>query len=589
MAERKRQAEQERLAARKRQAAGEPGPGPLALAAEVFDGSGDAIVLTDRSRTIVAANAAYARMTGLAPDAVAGRELAMGRDGIDTEPFHRQIGAQLDGSDHWQGAIATRRHDGAALPVWLSLTAIRDGAGQISHYLAILSAVTDRKKSEEATRRLAEHDFLTDLPNRVLLRDRLGLALAAARRKQTMLAVLFLDLDRFKQVNDRHGHAVGDALLQDVAARLLKCVRGVDTVSRQGGDEFVIVLADIGGIDQAAHIAAAVLQAIGQPFYVGELVLHISTTIGVSIYPDDGGDFDALIKTADIAMYHAKESGRNSFQFFNAAMNSRIVERTILENSLRVALAQGQFLLVFQPEMAVDGDAPVAVEALLRWRHPQLGLLPPERFLRVAEECGLMLPIGDWVLHEACRCARRWHDAGHALAVAVNLSAPQLLHDDVLRSVRAALRASGLPAACLELELTEAILMKGGAGVTATLAALRALGVRITLDDFGTGYTRLGYLNDCPIDKLKIDQSFMAGIAAVGPGAAGQAGSGDGAVVAAIIGMAHSLGMQAIAEGVETPAQLAFLRSRGCDQYQGYLADALLAPTPLGRLLAGSA
>ncbi|WP_301547056.1 MULTISPECIES: bifunctional diguanylate cyclase/phosphodiesterase [unclassified Duganella] len=433
---------------------------------------------------------------------------------------------------------------------------------QLVLYLALLADIADRRRSDEHTRHLAEHDFLTDLPNRVLLLDRLSLALAAARRKRGRLAILFLDLDRFKNINDALGHHVGDQLLREVAARLVRCVRSVDTVSRQGGDEFVIMLAEIGAIDQVAHVAETVLNAIGQEFVLEPHRLHVSTSIGISIYPDDGADIDTLIRNADLAMYHAKESGRNGFQFFSPAMNAQIVERVAFENDLRRALREQQFVLEYEAQVDIASARPMAAEALLRWRHPALGLLRPERFIGVAEDCGLMVPIGQWVLEQACREARRWQQAGHPLTVAVNLSPTQFLQRNLADSVAAALAASGLAPELLELELTEAVIMKHVASAPATLRALRALGVRLAIDDFGSGYTRVGHLREYPFDKLKIDRTFIRDI------------GGDGAApptaVVAMIAMARSLGLTVLAEGVETEAQLRFLTQHGCDQYQGH-------------------
>ena len=541
------------------------------LAAQVFENSRDAILLTDSARTVIAINRAYSDVTGYGAQEMTGQPLDRHRSGIEDEAQYRRIWAELAVDEHWQGEVWAKRRDGASYPAWLSLTAIRDRAGEISNYMAILSDISERKKSEAHTRHLAEHDFLTDLPNRVLLLDRLSLALTAAHRNHTMLAILFLDLDRFKHINDALGHHVGDLLLKEVAARLVKCVRAVDTVSRQGGDEFIIILADIGGIDQAAHVAASVLQAIAQPYQLEQHQVQVSTSIGVSVYPNDGADIDTLVKNADLAMYHAKENGRNSFQFFSAEMNARIVERVQLESGLRLALLRQEFVLEFQPEIDIASDVPVGGEALIRWRHPELGLLPPERFIPLAEELGLMVEIGAWVLQHACLRARRWHEAGHAWAVAVNLSPAQFQHKDLLATVRAALEAAGLAPHYLELEVTEAILMAHGAGALATLRGLRALGVRLTIDDFGTGYSRLGHLKDYPVDKLKIDRAFMDAIGRGSDGADGVAAA-DAGVVTAIIALARNLKLTVIAEGVETAEQLQFLRQHGCDQYQGFYA-----------------
>jgi diguanylate cyclase (GGDEF)-like protein/PAS domain S-box-containing protein len=548
----------------------------LYLSAQVFENARDAILVTDTGQRIVAVNRAYTDITGFAAADMMAQPLNVYRGGIVDEHFYQQIWEEVAANGHWQGEIDGRRKNGELYPAWLSVTVIRDALGNISNYMGILSDITDRKKSEEHTRHLAEHDFLTDLPNRVLLLDRLSLALVAARRKHTMLAILFLDLDHFKNINDTMGHHVGDLLLKEVARRLIKCVRGVDTVSRQGGDEFVIILADIGGIDQAAHIAASVLQAVTQVYAIGEYELHVSTSIGVSIFPSDGDDIETLIKNADIAMYHAKENGRDGFQFFDADMNAQIVERVTFENGLREALANDEFILEYQPEIDIASGGMVGAEALIRWQHPQLGLLLPERFIGVAEESGLMIPIGNWVLNKACQQGRRWHDAGYRLVVAVNLSVGQFIQKNLVNAVREALRLSGLPPSFLELEITEAIIMKHGGNTIDTLSALRALGVKLTIDDFGTGYSRLGLLRDYPIDKLKIDQSFMADITS---------NPADAAVITAIIAMARSLKMKVIAEGVETAGQLQFLRDQGCDEYQGFYASSAVLATELGKML----
>ncbi|NRR31264.1 EAL domain-containing protein [Oxalobacteraceae bacterium] len=544
----------------------------LFLAAQVFENSRDAILLTDREQTIIAVNQAYAEVTGHPASEIVGQPLARHRAGIEDAVRFAHLWQELLANGHWQGEITALRRDGVRYPGWMSLTAIRDGSGETCNYMAILSDISERKRSEENTRHLAEHDFLTDLPNRVLLLDRLSLALTAARRKQTMLAVMFLDLDRFKNINDTLGHHIGDLLLKEVALRLVKCVRGADTVSRQGGDEFVLLLSDIGGIDQAAHVATSILSAIAQVYLLEQHQLHVSTSIGISIYPDDGQDIDTLVRNADLAMYHAKESGRNCFQFFNADMNERIVERVAFENALRGALAEQQFKLVFQHEIDIASGQAVAAEALIRWCHPQLGELAPDRFLDVAEQCGLMIPIGNWVLQQACQQARRWQQQGTPLVVAVNLSLAQLGHRHLIASVRTALDMAELAPQWLELEVTETSIMQLGHGALETLRALRALGVCLTIDDFGTGYTRLSQLKDYPLNKLKIDCSFTAGI---------DSEPRHASVIGTIIGMAHSLHLRVVAEGVETAGQLEFLREQGCDQYQGYYAA---APSPVPAL-----
>jgi diguanylate cyclase (GGDEF)-like protein/PAS domain S-box-containing protein len=554
------------------------------LSAQVFENSHDAIVLTDRRRYIIASNRAYSQTTGFAAEELLGQPISLYRSGVQDDSFYREVWSQVDAADHWQGETWARRKNGEMFACWVSVTAIRDQAGLVSNYMGILSDITERKKSEEYTRHLAEHDFLTDLPNRVLLLDRLNLALAAARRGNTALAVLFLDLDRFKMINDTLGHAVGDRLLKEVAARLLKCVRSVDTVSRHGGDEFVIVLAEVGGPERAAHVAETVLQAVTQEYVLGEHLLHISTSIGIAMFPQDGSDIDSLVKHADIAMYHAKQGGRSRYQFFGQEMNARVVEHASLEKALRRALDDGQFELAYQPEVDIASGAVVGMEALLRWRHPEQGLLLPQRFLDVAQECGLMVGIGGWVLRSACRRARAWQDEGRTLVVSVNIAVGQFMHKNFVDSVADALRACELAPQWLELELTEDTIMRGGAGVPDKLGALRELGVRVSIDDFGTGYSRLMQLKEFPIDKLKIAQSFLDN-------------GTDATAIRTIIAMARSLDMTVIAEGVETEDQLQLLRELGCDQYQGQLAENAVnaasagagAPAPgRGRTLPGA-
>ncbi len=535
----------------------------LHLAAQVFENSRDAIVLTDRGRRVIALNRSFTVITGFGPQEMLGKPVSLFRSGVHEASFYREVWSQVDAGDHWEGESWGRRRDGGLFPCWTSISAIRDTAGRVSNYMGIVTDITERKKTEEHTRHLAEHDFLTDLPNRVLLLDRLRLALAAARRNQAMLAVLFVDLDRFKLVNDTLGHAMGDRLLKEVASRLVHCVREADTVSRQGGDEFVILLSDVAGPAGAAHAAETVLRALEQEFVLGEHLAHISGSVGIVMFPADGDDIEALLKHADIAMYHAKQEGRNGYQFFSGEMNARIVERSGLEQGLRRALSERQFELAFEPEVDIASGAVVGMEALLRWRHPELGLLLPERFIDVATEAGMMVAIGSWVLQEACGHARGWQDAGRERVVSVNLAPAQFVHKDLADCVGAALRTAGLPARLLELQLTEAMLMQANTHAQAILGKLRALGVRLSIDDFGTGYSRLAQLKDSPIDKLKIAQSFF--------------GNGtDATAIRTIIAMARSLAMTVVAEGVETEAQLQLLRELGCDQYQGQLAGSSL-------------
>jgi diguanylate cyclase (GGDEF)-like protein len=394
--------------------------------------------------------------------------------------------------------------------------------------------------------------------------DRLEQALAAVARQHRQFALLFIDLDHFKAINDKHGHEAGDAVLQEVAHRLRRCVRRVDTISRLGGDEFVVLLADIGGADQAAHVAATIMQSVARPIQAEAGPLTLSVSIGIAICPGDGDDPKTLLRHADVAMYHAKESGRNEFHFFSQEMTSRVTERVALENRLRRALEHHQFELEYQPEIDIGSGRTVGFEALIRWRDPERGLLKPEAFMAAAEESGLIVPIGRWVLLEACRQGRRWHDAGLPVVVAVNLSNVQFVHSDLLGYVDEALSASGLAPEFLDLEITEKTIMSGDAAILATVGRLRERGVKLTIDDFGTGFSSLASLRRFPLSKLKIDPSFIDDIVGEPDGAA---------MIPAIIALARSLKLRVIAEGVETAEQLDYLQQHGCDEYQGFYAD----------------
>jgi diguanylate cyclase (GGDEF)-like protein len=418
------------------------------------------------------------------------------------------------------------------------------------------------RKAKDQMGHMAHHDFLTDLPNRILLGEKLVQAIALAKRHGTKLAVLFIDLDRFKTINDSLGHAIGDTLLQSVAQRLKASVRSTDTVSRQGGDEFVVLLSEVTDEKAAAAFADKICKAVTAPYAIAEQDLRIGVTIGISMYPDDGDDAETLILNADIAMYHAKNSGRGSYHFFKSAMNARAVERQQTEGDLHRALEQQEFELYFQAQVALQTGSIIGAEALIRWRHPVRGMLLPAAFVPIAEECGAIVPIGRWVLREACRQTQAWLDAGLALeAVAVNISALEFEKRDFFDNLCAVLRDTRLAPQHLELELTETVLMENAESTMAMLQALKSLGVKIAVDDFGTGYSSLSYLKQFPVDALKIDQSFVAGIASHG---------GDDILVDSVISLGKSLGHRVIAEGIETREQLAFLRSHQCTEGQGY-------------------
>jgi diguanylate cyclase (GGDEF)-like protein/PAS domain S-box-containing protein len=456
-----------------------------------------------------------------------------------------------------------RRHDGTQRWVLTNVRLITQLDNSTSFIEGGLVDITDRKAAQDQVQFLAYYDSLTGLPNRTLLKDRLSQALAGARRHKEKLAILFLDLDRFKDINDSLGHSFGDLLLQEVAHRLKMLSREEDTISRVGGDEFLIVLTSLKSAEDVAIAAERVVTEINRPYVIQRHSFNVSCSIGISLYPEHGADDETLIKNADAAMYRAKESGRNAFRFFTEDMNAELIERLTLENSMRLALDRKELFLVYQPQQEIATGRVVGLEALLRWQHPELGLVSPDKFIHVAEITGLIIPIGEWVLRSACVQARKWQDAGLDLqAIAVNVSAVQFRHDGFCEMVKRVLQETGLAPQHLELELTESILLSNADVIFSLLEELKSMGLKLAIDDFGTGYSSLSYLRQFPVSKLKIDRSFINDVA-VNPDAA--------AIAAAIIEMAGALGLKVIAEGVETEAQLEFLRARKCDEIQGYL------------------
>jgi diguanylate cyclase (GGDEF)-like protein/PAS domain S-box-containing protein len=535
----------------------------LRQAGQVFDHARDAILLVDRAHRVLAANRAYTELTGYPAEDVIGVELPSLRLGVQDRGFCDRLRDHIDSHGHWEGELWGMRRDGSTIPIRAVLSAITGQHGEPSSYMLMLSDISERQRAVEQARHQAEHDALTGLPNRTLFMDRLGQALATVARQHRQFALMFIDIDHFKAVNDNHGHEAGDAVLQEVALRLRRCVRRVDTVSRLGGDEFVVLLADIGGVDQAAHVAETIMQSVARPIEAEVGPLGLSVSIGIAICPSDGDDPKTLLRHADVAMYHAKESGRSEFYFFSQEMNSRVLERVQMETRLRRALDNGEFELEYQPEIDIGSGRTVGFEALLRWRDPERGRLLPDAFIGAAEESGLIVPIGQWVLREACQQGRRWHDAGLPVVVAVNLSNVQFVHDDLLRYVDEALAASNLAPAFLDLEITEKTIMNGDAAILATVTSLHERGVKLTIDDFGTGFSSLSSLRRFPLSKLKIDRSFIDDIVSEPDG---------GAMIPAIIALARSLKLKVIAEGVETAEQLQYLQQHGCDEYQGFYA-----------------
>jgi diguanylate cyclase (GGDEF)-like protein/PAS domain S-box-containing protein len=474
-----------------------------------------------------------------------------------------QLRQMLNKTGAVRGAeVEVYRRDRTKKWVLMNLRAVRDTEGNIALHEGTVEDITDRKTAEARVRYLAYYDALTGLPNRTLLRDRLSKALAGARRRKDKVALLFLDLDRFKDVNDSLGHSLGDVLLQEVAERLRRWAREQDTVARLSGDEFLTVLTSVNDTSDAAVAAERLMDAMIAEFVVQGHSLSISCSLGVSFFPEHGADSETLIKNADAAMYCAKKSGRNNFRFFTQEMNTQVVERLTLESNLRLALDRKELFLVYQPQIDIGTGRINGLEVLLRWQHPELGLVPPDKFIRIAENNGMIMPIGEWVLRTACAQARKWQDEGlSAVSVAVNVSAVQFRQESFCELIRSILHETGLSPQYLELEVTESLLLWDAPVTFSVLRELKAMGVTIAIDDFGTGYSSLSYLKQFPFSKLKIDRSFVRDIA-VNPD--------DAAITIAIISMAKSLSLRVIAEGVENEAQMAFLRAHQCDEIQGY-------------------
>jgi diguanylate cyclase (GGDEF)-like protein/PAS domain S-box-containing protein len=544
---------------------------------------GDAVLTTDLQGNVRYLNAVAETMTGWSSADALGRPLAEvfaiiagTTRAVAGNPAERAI------AENRTVALSSDcvliRRDGLEVAIEDSAAPIHNRDGQVAGAVLVFHDVSKSRAMTLKMSHLAQHDFLTDLPNRALLTERLSQAMGSAQRHGKQVALLFLDMDYFKHINDSLGHAIGDQLLQAVAVRLVECVRVTDTVCRQGGDEFVILLAEIDRPQDAAHVAEKLLAALSLPHEIEGHELHVTLSIGISIYPDDGTREDSVMQNADTAMYHAKSGGRNNYQFFTPDMNARALQRLSVENSLRRALKQDEFILHYQPQIDLASGVITGSEALIRWIDPGLGLVAPNEFVQVAEECGLIVPIGHWVLHEACRQVQAWLRTGlEVVPVAVNISAVQFRHKGFLDSVASILQETGMAPGYLELELTESVLMHDAKASVHVLTALKAMGVQLAIDDFGTGYSSLAYLQRFPIDTLKIDQSFVRDIATNADGAT---------IVSAVIGMGRNLKQRVIAEGVETHEQLAFLRLQQCAEGQGFLFGHPVSAVDFSALLA---
>jgi diguanylate cyclase (GGDEF)-like protein/PAS domain S-box-containing protein len=533
----------------------------LRLWATVFENTQEGIFITDSEARIVSANAAFSAITGYTLEEMVGRNPNMFSSGEQSRAFYQNMWASINDTGSWQGEIRDRRKNGEVFPMYTSITATRDARGELQNYIAICVDISERKATEARIRFLAHHDVLTGLPNRELLEDRIGQALAHAQRTETRIGVLFVDIDRFKNVNDSLGHHMGDELLKIAARRLRACVRLDDTVSRQGGDEFILLITELDDASDAGQVAQKVLDVVSQPFTLDGNEVHVTASVGIAIYPEDGADSETLIRNADAAMYFAKERGRNNFQFFVRELNLRALRRISMESALKAAIDHGDFILHYQPQVDIWKNDLVGIEALLRWKWGER-LVRPDEFIPVAEESGLILPIGDWVLEEACRQQRQWLREGlPPVTIAVNISAAQFHRKELLRELERIVSGSCASPKLLEMELTESMIMEDAEASIRILQALKEMGITLAIDDFGTGYSSLSYLRRFRIDRLKVDQSFVRDM---------EKDPIDRAITEAIISLGKSLGLRTIAEGVEKQGEIDLLRESQCDELQGY-------------------
>ncbi|WP_293267091.1 EAL domain-containing protein [Neptunomonas sp.] len=549
----------------------------LELADSVFKKSVEAIIICSADTRILRTNPAFTRITGYSSKDAIGKTPQFLQSKAHSAAFYKDFWKSLTESGVWQGEISDRRKNGEIFPAWQTITVVRDAFGKPQQYISIFSDITDKKLSEERIYNLAHNDMLTQLPNRVAFHNQMIAELERAKRTHTQLAVMFIDLDHFKLINDTLGHPVGDELLQQAASRLKSAIRSNDTISRFGGDEFTILIPSIKSEAEASMVALKIQQCLIPPIQLEHHEITISASIGIGIYPQNGQDVATLLKNADSAMYRAKEQGRDGFQFFTEEMNQHAHDRLELESELRKALEQNDFILHYQPQINTYTGSIVGFEALIRWIHPEKGIIPPNTFIPIAEASGLIVPIGEWVLNAACQQLKEWRDQGYSsLTMSVNLSGRQFKQQDLLPTIQKAIINSGIIAAALELELTESIMMENVNETINTLSAIRNLGVQLSIDDFGTGYSSMSYLKRFPINKLKIDQSFVQDL---------PDDSDDAAIVKATIALAHALNMTVIAEGVETEAQFQFLKGQQCEEIQGYFFSRPLPAHELTSLL----
>ncbi|MEG3639317.1 EAL domain-containing protein [Magnetococcus sp. PR-3] len=534
----------------------------LILSKLVIENASEAILITDHKGQIVDVNPAYEQVTGYSASEVIGKNPNVTQSGRHDKSFYNAMWAKIRQTGRWEGEIWDRRKNGEVFPKWLTINTIKNRRDEISHYMGIFTDISRQKSTEENLEKLAFYDPLTSLPNRALFRDRLNHEMSLTSRIGGSLSIFFINLDRFKYVNDTFGHDVGDELLIEVSSRTVDCLRKSDTVCRLGGDEFTVILPDPGSAESVSQVARHIIEALQKPFQLKGHEVFIGASVGIAMFPADGNDFETLTKNADLAMYQAKDAGRGTLRFYTPEMNLKSELRLSLEADLRKALELGQFTLFYQPKIEVGSNKISGMEALIRWIHPTKGMVSPVDFIPLAEETGLIIPLGEWILETACSQTKAWLDTtGTELRVAVNLSAKQFQDPELLNKVQATLERTGLPVRLLELEITESVVMDDVESAIETIDALKALGIYISIDDFGTGYSSLSYLKRFPLHSLKIDQSFVRDLTV---------DSDDAAIVESIISMAKAMRLAVIAEGVETEEQLGFLEQKQCGHIQGY-------------------
>lgn len=545
----------------------------LDQAATVFANTAEGVIISDLKGNIVDVNQAFTLITGYSKEEIIGKNPRLLQSGRHNPEFYEEMWTSLIETEHWRGEIWNRRKNGEVYPELLTISRITDKQNKTVGYVGVFSDITTLKESEKKMEYLAHHDALTDLPNRLLFNSRLDQSIKHAARQKTRLALVFVDLDRFKTINDSLGHPVGDALLKQISQRLLHAVRADDTVARISGDEFIILLENVISAENTAIVVDKLMTTFREPFKVEENEVRMTCSMGISLYPDDSEDASKLLQYADAAMYLAKENGRNSYQFYTQELTAAAYEHVFIENAMRGAIEKGEFSVVYQPQVDLNSNEIIGMESLIRWQHPKLGALPPARFIPIAEKTGLIREIGEWVLKTTCQQARLWIDKGLRFGyIAVNVSGQQIQAGNFSALVEKVLKQSNVPPGCIELEVTESFVMMHTEGNIQQLESIQALGIKLAIDDFGTGYSSLSYLKSLPIDKIKIDQSFVRDI---------PDDPNDMAISEAVILMGKALNLKIIAEGIETHEQLSFFRDKGCDCGQG---DFFSYPVPAAEI-----